>query len=316
MRTRAGFALIAALWLLVALAAIGLQFSLQGRERRLAAGNVLEEVRTRAAAEAGLAHARARLYQRVREAEALQGVVDPRLLADPWGGLDVVLAGPVDLGDVHYQVTLRDASAALNVNRATEDELRRLLGGLRVDHGRADEIAQSVMDWRDPDDLPRPRGAEMDYYLRRESPVLPRNGPFESLAELIHVRGMTPEILDRVTPYLTLVGTGRVNLNVAEPVVLATLPGMTDETIGVILRHRQQGRRIGNLLELADQLSPGARALLQAELPRLLSATTMESREVEVRVEGWADGGRVRSRLDALLVRSGSTIYVVWRRAR
>ena len=46
---REGFALVAALWLLVALGSVGLQAALASRARRQAAANLLDEVRARAA---------------------------------------------------------------------------------------------------------------------------------------------------------------------------------------------------------------------------------------------------------------------------
>jgi general secretion pathway protein K len=313
MRNRRGFALIAALWLLVALSVVGLEFSLAARQQRLAAANLLEDARGRAAAEAGLAHALARLTALARDAESLRGAADPRLLADPWAAAPGLVPDTVALGKARYHLTLRDANGALNVNRAGEDELRNLMAALRVDYGRADEIAQSIMDWRDEDDFHRGRGAERDYYLRRGSPVLPRNGPLHDLDELLHVRGMTPEIHARVLPYLTLVGSGRVNLNSADPVVLLALPGMTDEAVAVITRHRRQGRRLGNLFELSQQLSPGARAAFDAHLPQLLARTTMETREVELRGMGWDEGSPVRVSVHALVVRAGGNAFTVWR---
>jgi general secretion pathway protein K len=315
MRGERGFALIAALWLLVALSAVGLQFSLQARERRLSAANVLDEGRARAAAEAGLEHARARLHHRLQQAERLRGSLDVGMLADPWAELASLLPRPTPLGGAAYSVSLRDANAALHLNRAGEEEIRRLLAALRVDFGRADEIVQGILDWRDPDDLVRARGAEREFYLREGVPVLPRNGPFEEITELRHVRGMTPEVFERLRPHLTLLGTGQINLNTADPVVLATLPGIGDEAVAAILRFRRQGRRIGSLPELADQLSPGARAIFQESFAQLLSRTTMETREVEVWSEGSTEGGLLRSHLHALVVRAGSTTYVVWRRA-
>ena len=58
---RDGFVLIAALWLLVALGAVGLDVSLRSRSRRLAAANLVDETRARGAAFAGAEYARSRL---------------------------------------------------------------------------------------------------------------------------------------------------------------------------------------------------------------------------------------------------------------
>ena len=58
---REGFALVAALWLLVAMGSVGLQAALASRARRQAAANLLDEVRARAAVVAGTEYARSRL---------------------------------------------------------------------------------------------------------------------------------------------------------------------------------------------------------------------------------------------------------------
>jgi general secretion pathway protein K len=316
MSSQRGFALIAALWLLVALSAAGLEVSLRAQERRLAAANVSEGARARAAALSGVEHARARLSRLLVDAEALAGPANAVHRIDPWGSPAGLLPEPVALEEARYQVHLRDAGAALNINRASEEEVFRLLLALRVDGGRAEEIAQSIMDWRDPDDLHRPRGAERDYYLRTGSPVLPRNGPFEDLSELVYVRGMTPAILERVQPYFTVLGTGQINLNAADRAVLLALPGIGEEAVAVLLRYRRSGSRIGSLAELSNELSSEGRALLSAEMARLMARTTTETREVEVRSDGWIEGGRVRAHVHALLVRSGGTAFLVWRKVR
>src|SRR6266487_274433 len=283
MRQERGFALLAALWLLVALSALSLEVSLLARERRLAAANTLEEMQARAAADAGLEHARARLA-----AAARSGALDP------WRRPDSLLTEEVTLGDERYHVTLRDAGGALNLNRATDAELRRLFIALRVDAGQADRLAQVIMDWRDPDDLRRARGAERADYLGAGRGVLPRNGPFQSIEELGGVLSMTPEILEGVRPYLTLLGTGQVNLNAAPRPVLLALPGIGEEAAGVLLRHQGSRHPLHSLADLSLELSAGARAALEAETSALLARVTFETREVEAVSDGWADGSPVR----------------------
>lgn len=311
---RPAFALIAALWLLVAISVAGLELSLRARERRLAAANVLEGARARVAAEAGLEHARAYLERLVEEADPVRAGVPPELRLDPWARAVGVFPDSVVLGDARYRVDLRDAGAALNLNRAGEEELRRFFRALRVDYGEADRIAQAVMDWRDADDAHRARGAEREAYLREGRPVLPRNGPFAALSELMHVRGVTPEIYERARPHLTLLGTGRVNLNAADRPVLRALPGMGEEAVAAALRARRSGRRIASVQDLSLELSRRGREELAAAAAALAARASFETEEVEVRVEGWADGARVRARAEALAVRTGGSVHVVSRR--
>jgi general secretion pathway protein K len=311
---RPGFALIAALWLLVIIAAAGLEVSLRARDRRLVAANLLESAQARAAAEGGLEHARALLERLLVDGERGSAEARPEEWLDPWRRPETLFRDTVALGEAKYRIQLRDVGTALHLNRATEDELRRLFSALDVDFGRADQIAQSIMDWREPGDAHRARGAKREYYLRTGSPVLPRNAPFQELSEILFVRSMTPEIYQRAKPFLTLHGSGQVNLNAAERPLLLALPGMTEEAVAVLERYRRQARRIGNLDELARELSPTARSILVESRPRLLPRVTTEVREVEVYSEGWGAGGQVRARVEGLLVRSGGRAHLVWRR--
>ena len=303
---RRGFALLAALWLLVAFSVAGLALSAAGRTRRLAAANLAEVTAAQAAATAGLEQLRARLTMRAED--ALGSALDP------WRGVDSLLPDTIALDDARVLVRAHDTGVALNLNSAGEDDLRRLFVALRVDAGEADRLAQAIADWRDPDDWHRARGAERDDYLAAHAPALPRNAPFRSLAELRDVRGMSPALFERVRPHLTLLGSGQVNINLAARPVLLSLPGMSEEAADVLLRYRRQRHTIDVITDLQRELSPAARRELAAALPVLLARTTTQTREVEVRTEAWLPGTPVRARLTGLLVRARGSVFYVWSR--
>lgn len=61
--------------------------------------------------------------------------------------------------------------------------------------GMTPEIADAILDWIDPDNEPRPNGAEEGYYLSMRPSYRPRNGPMQSAHELLMVRGVTPRLL-------------------------------------------------------------------------------------------------------------------------
>jgi DNA uptake protein ComE-like DNA-binding protein len=58
-----------------------------------------------------------------------------------------------------------------------------------------EDIANSILDWMDPDDEARPNGAETDYYSALTPPYHAKNGPLNSLEELLLVKGVTPQLL-------------------------------------------------------------------------------------------------------------------------
>ncbi|CAA9350958.1 MAG: hypothetical protein AVDCRST_MAG68-3647 [uncultured Gemmatimonadetes bacterium] len=311
MKDERGFALLMALWLLVALSVVGMELAVRARDGRQTSANVRESARALAAADAGVAHARLLLDRRLREGAGTSTAA----VLDPWVRLEFVLPDSQVMGGAAYAVRMRDAGSALHLNRCGEDELRRLLVALRVDAGDADRIAQAAMDWRDADDLHRGRGAERAAYLREGAAVLPRNGPFLTVGELRHVRGVTPEVFALVRPHLTVLGTGRVNLGTAPAPVLLALPGMGNEAVSLVLRRQRAGLPFGSIADIGPQLSPGARDAFQAEYGRLSARTTTTTHEVEIRSTGWPLRGRIRREVEALLVRGGTATFLVDRRA-
>src|SRR5262249_2366769 len=56
-----------------------------------------------------------------------------------------------------------------------------------------EEIANSILDWMDADSDPRPGGAEDEYYMALTPPYHCKNGPLDSLEELLFVKGVTPQ---------------------------------------------------------------------------------------------------------------------------
>lgn len=93
---------------------------------------------------------------------------------------------------------LEDESARLNVNALTEiDKLpsmdaRDLLMGLP---GMTEDVADAILDWIDEDEDAREYGCESEYYQGLDPPYCAKNGPLDTLEELMLVRGVTPELL-------------------------------------------------------------------------------------------------------------------------
>lgn len=320
---RRGFALIAALWLLVALSIIGLEFGLRARARRLEVANATEATVARASAEGGLDVVYARLVARIQAARDF-GANDPNLILDPWRGLTIAPPGKASrlaekpdtlhLGASLVDLNLRDAGGSLNLNLSSVDDLRRFFLALRVDLGAADRLAQAIADWRDVDQLYRPRGAEREQYLKDGAPVLPADAPFTRVSDLRYVRGMTAQLYRSASPFLALQGTGRINLNAApRPVVLA-LPGMSEAAVAVLERRRDAGRPLRSLADLALELPEGPKAELQAAAPILQGRVLFETQEILTTVTARTTGSPVAVQAQGLFVRGGDAVFLTWRR--
>src|SRR5207237_10440876 len=94
-----------------------------------------------------------------------------------------------------------------------------------------DSLVDALLDWRDPDQVPRPFGDESSGN---------RNGPLADVWELHYVRGFTDSLVGTLAPFLPTRGVGAINLNAAPPEVLASLPGMTEEAIRMVRMHRRE----------------------------------------------------------------------------
>jgi len=93
---------------------------------------------------------------------------------------------------------LENESTRLNLNvLPTIDEVvpdggRTILMGLP---GMTEDVADAILDWIDEDDEPREFGAEVDYYSSLPTPYAPKNGPLDTVEELLLVRDITPYLL-------------------------------------------------------------------------------------------------------------------------
>ena len=101
-----------------------------------------------------------------------------------------------NLAGVRYG--LEDESTRLNVNallmadKLMENAGRDLLMGLP---GMTEDVADAILDWMDEDDEAREYGCESDYYQGLSPPTIAKNGPLDTVEELLLVRGVTPQLL-------------------------------------------------------------------------------------------------------------------------
>jgi type II secretory pathway component PulK len=153
-----------------------------------------------------------------------------------------------ELGDGTISVKIVDWDRKLNINVADEVILRQALILIGVDASTQGTIVDSILDWRDPDSTPHRSGAESDYYLRLSLPYFAKDGPLDTLSELLRVNGVTPAmywgasasgpepnfavgLVDLFTPV-----SGRlINLNTASAAVLQLIPEIDENLASAII---------------------------------------------------------------------------------
>jgi len=160
----------------------------------------------------------------------------------------------------YFKVKIENESGKININKADRRLLKMMLDRFDIEDEDKDIIADSVLDWRDKDNLHLLNGAEDDYYLSLETPYECKDGDLDSIEELLLVRGMTPEIfygglkemitvLQDETPVRKIKKTvsrkkkfdfSRININAASPQMLKALPQMTDELVMGMMEFREE----------------------------------------------------------------------------
>ncbi|MBQ7666501.1 MAG: general secretion pathway protein GspK [Kiritimatiellae bacterium] len=194
--------------------------------------------------------------ERLKKGQSLVGLVEP-------------LAGGYVVLDIEPE------PGRLNVNLLTRDDWETILGNAGVPEEYFDWIIDPVLDWMDEDEISNPKGAETeDYYSLLEQPYEAKNGPFDTVRELLLVRGFSETLLTGgvfdpaelagdesvrgasgpsfnrfsdtngiviagIESMLTTYGDGKVNIQSAPYDVLRTLPDVDDILARAIMEERE-----------------------------------------------------------------------------
>ena len=287
---RRGFALLSVLWLIAALAMVAGTSLALARTGAQASRNRILLTRAGWAREACLEILLGRYAQ-----AANQPIVAK--LADLAPALD-----SVDLGRGTWcDVTLDDPASRLNLNLADAEQLRAVLG--------TDSLVDALLDWRDPDGVPRPAGAEASWY-RAHRRIPPRNGALASVKELGLVRGFESLSLDGL---LTTRGNGTVNLNAAPALVIRAALQLPEETVAMLIRRRSQGRQVTSVDELLALASPSARQILSGRYQELVQRSAFAPSEIVASVSGHVGNSPLGATMYATLVPLPDRLAVIRR---
>ena len=183
-----GVALILVLWIFIFLFVVAFEFSTSAREEATAAQRFSDETTGYYLALAGFESG---LYD-VLNQSAAGATAQPDANSDLFDGA----FRERNFADGLVRVRLVDEAGKININRVNEDTLRRVFLNLGIDAARTDVLVDSIMDWRDADDLHRANGAESDYYQTLTPPYTAKNGPLDTVEDLLWIRGMTSDLFN------------------------------------------------------------------------------------------------------------------------
>jgi DNA uptake protein ComE-like DNA-binding protein len=283
-RNNRGSVLVAVLWCLVLLSVLVLGLLHATRTDLRLVKNYGDRIQAHYLALAGLERAKAVVYHdcvtRRQTATSHTGSVydDNQSFRNiEFGRGHFSVLRPADGDESGPVFGVSDEESRLDVNTAATNELTRI-SGLKAN------IAAAIVDWRSGTNAQVAGGAGPDYYASLQPPYESRNAPFQTIRELLMVKGVTQEDLlgddsDRATEPEALSselggffdagwasdftvqstdknaaadGKDRVNIQTGDQAALTGVQGVTPEMARAIIAYRgqHQFQTIGDLLDV------------------------------------------------------------------
>ncbi|MEO8338329.1 MAG: type II secretion system minor pseudopilin GspK [Nitrospirota bacterium] len=259
-----GIALLLTLLVLALLVALILEFDAEARREYRDAAAFRDNFKATVLARAAVQAARGTLQQDlVKDKKAGQFFDAP---TDLW-------ALPIKdyaIGDGLLTAQIEDERGKLNLNdlaaggdliakKAKVQRVKRLFELLQINP----DLVDAIVDWVDQDEKSEPAGAESLYYQTLRPSYRAANAPLQTLLELRLVKGMTPDIMAKLSKVVTVYpqdGQSRVNLNTASPLVIQALdPSITQGVAADIAVTRpfktiQDLDRVSSFADIGKQL--------------------------------------------------------------
>ena len=225
-----GAALLLVMWLIALLASLIGAFALTARIERLQERVLSRGAVAGQAARAGLEMALVKVDD---QDPRRRWIPDGRVYHWAYAGI------PVD-------VSMVDEQGKIDINAADPTLLSALFQAVGVPQDKATRVASAMVDWRDADSLTQPQGgAEDPDYASAGLPYGAKDAPFETVAEMEQVLGMTPAIYRLAAPYLTVfTGNGTPDVAFAAAPVLTAM-GLDGPALGAAREARPAGADIG-----------------------------------------------------------------------
>jgi len=233
-------------------------------------------------------------------------------LDDAWASIGDRGNQFVRVGGGGFRVEVTDASARLDLNTVPEEQLEQL--------PLTTEQVESLLDWREPDLQPRIEGAKDEFYNALDTPYNARLQGFQSVDELLLVKGWLPATLfepqtqtsglsistqdeellplyevftvNPGSPNTTPTGTPKSNVNVATTQQLVQA-GLTNQLATAIV---QQRNTVGTFTSWTQLLQ--SQGINQQNVGQVLDACTLDQ----------TDRGLGRINLNTALPESISTL--------
>ncbi|MCM8831014.1 MAG: general secretion pathway protein GspK [Candidatus Omnitrophica bacterium] len=156
-----------------------------------------------------------------------------------------------------------DEERKININIASESLLKRLFQViLGIDLVEAQELAASIIDWKDDDSfLSIPFGsAEDNYYKTLQFSYEAKDKQFEVLDELLLVKGINIDYFEKIKKFVTIYGDGKININTAPKEILLAI-GLSENIVNKLIEFRNgkdglEGTSDDNIFSTYNEIIP------------------------------------------------------------
>ena len=259
-RNQGGIALVMVLWVMAILSVVVLEFSFAMRTEVNITQNYKEELQLYGMAQGGVHRAIAELiYKHDPKVQQLRKTLTIEEI--PPDKKEWVTDGRsyfLPFGQGTCEIKVMSEAGKVNINLVSESMLRKIITLLGLEGEMRDIVVDSILDWKDPDDFYRVNGAENSYYQSLKESYYCKNAYFDSIEELLLVRGVSPalfyggkvgkkeeagEKMDQVglKDIFSIYSPGvQIDINSAAPVVLRVALGIPMDISQKVVKAREE----------------------------------------------------------------------------
>jgi len=244
-----GIALILVLLIISIIVAVTLQFNIASRSAVYGAADLADTFKLMYIAKSGFFGAEALLIEDDNEFDSLnEDWAQSALISNISSAFFQSGAFDLRIEDEAGKLPLNKLVEGIEFNVRTQDMLVRFLGlsDFDLDEQQVRDIVDAIKDWIDEDDEITGFGAENAYYQGLDTPYECKNGPLDSVDELLRIKGITDTLYygtedsPGLASFITLHGDGRININTAPALVLRSLDDeITDDMVAEMEEFRK-----------------------------------------------------------------------------
>ncbi len=229
MKKQYGMALIMVLWIISLLTIMAGSYALTIRREISVVSAIKNNAKLLALAEAGLNVAGVMLFYQDKIKQ--------------WRGDSSIYS--FNFQDAEIRLRIFSESGKVNINTADEQLLLTIFKQTSASESQQQAIVNSILDWKDKDDLVRINGAEASQYREAGLSYQPPNKDFQTLEELQLILGMEEKFYTQLEPLVTVHSKQTsVNLELASREVIKAVSSVDELLLEDYLQQRQESSRL------------------------------------------------------------------------